>query len=332
MMNLETLAPMNVRTLQIPDGDAGTAATIAAMRQLIDEGKKDPEVYELARTILRRARVPAFDLVGEARAIYEAVRRNMRFTRDIRGKETLHSARELVRLRMGDCDDYCILLCSMLESIGHGTHIVTVANDERDPQTFTHVYPEVWLNGRWVAVDAARKKPAFGKTPRLSFRTRWWDTGSPEFADVAGLAGMGSYIPGPAGQIRGLRPPNPRMPAPLRKALGAYVQNPTYVRPPAYAPRGQGNYGLRNLHGLADDSSSDQLLTELPSLITTGETGAANIISAIRANPNNLAPTTSTAQQAAAGYNSGLPTNWTPILLIGGVGVVIALFAMKDKR
>jgi hypothetical protein len=333
MMNLETLAPMNVRTVRIPEGDAGTAATIAAMRSLIDEGKKDPVVYELARSILRKARVAAFDLAGEARAIYEAVRRNLRFTRDIRGKETLHSARELVRLRMGDCDDYTILMCALLESVGLRTHIVTVANDDRDPQTFTHVFPEVFVNGRWVAVDAARKKPAFGKAPRQSFRTRWWDTGSPEFADVGGLAGMGAYVPGPAPLIRGLRPLNPRMPARLKTALGAYPQR-VAVRAPAYAPRGQGNYGLRGLaRGLADDTSNDQFLTELPSLITTSETGAANVITALRANPNNLVPTTSTAQQSAAatGYSSAMPTNWTPILLLGGVGVVIAMFAMRDE-
>lgn len=327
MMNLETRAPMNVRTLQIPEGDAGTAATIAAMRQLIDEGKKDPVVYELARSILRKARVAAFDLAGEARAIYESVRRNLRFTRDIRGKETLHSARELVRLRMGDCDDYTILMCSLLESVGLRTHITTVATDERDPGTFTHVFPEVYLNGRWVAVDAARKKPAFGKAPRSSFRTRWWDTGSPEFADVGGLAGIGAYVPGPAPMIRGLRPLNPRMPARLKAVLGAYPQR-VAVRKPAYAPRGQGNYGLRALRGLADDTT---LLQDLPGLITSSDTGAADVITALRANPNNLYPTTSTGQQSATGYNYAAPTNWTPILLIGGVGVVIAMFAMRDE-
>jgi hypothetical protein len=323
MMNLETRAPMHVVAVNIPAGDAGTSATIAAMRQLIDEGKKDPVVYELARMILRRARVRAFDVAGEARAIYESVRRNLRFTRDIRGKETLHSARELVRLRMGDCDDFTILMCSLLESIGLRTQIKTVANDERNPETFTHVFPEVFLGGKWVAVDAARRQPAFGKAPRFSFRTRVWDTQSPEFMDVAGLNGLRGYVPGPAPGLPGLRPLNPRMPARLRAALGAYPQR----RPPAYAPRGQGNYGLRPLRGMGDDSS-DQLLTELPNLITTGEVGAANIITAVRANPNNLVPTTSVT--GSSQYSSLGAVNWTPYLLIGGIGLV-AVLAMRGR-
>jgi hypothetical protein len=124
------------------------------------------------------------------------------------------------------------------------------------------------------------------------------------------------------------------MPAPLRKALGAYPQR-TYVRPPAYAPKGQGNYGvpaMRKLGLYLGDGSNDQLLTDLPTLISTSGTGAANIISAIRANPNNLVPTT--AQGATAGgYGTAVAgvTNWTPILLIGGVGLAVALFAMRDE-
>lgn len=318
MMNLERRLPLQAVTVQIPDGDAGTIATIAAMRTLIEEGKKDPTVYELARDILRRARIRAFDFAGEARAIYNAVRRNMRFTRDIRGKETLHTARELVRLRMGDCDDFTVLMCSLLESVGLGTQIKTVANNERDPDTFTHVFPEVFINGRWVAVDAARRQPAFGKAPRVSFRTRVWDTGSPEFADVAGLAGV---IPGPAPRVR---PLNPRMPTALKTALGAYI------RPPAYAPRGQGNYGPRALSGLAQ-SSDDQLLQELPSLISTGETGAANIISAVRANPANLYPTTAQGATTSPLTSSLSTMNWTPLLLLGGVGLLVAVLASRHR-
>jgi hypothetical protein len=310
---------MNAITRTIPGGDAGTAATIAAMRQLIDEGKKDPVVYELGRSILRSARIRQFDFAGEARAIYDAVRKHMRFTRDIRGKETLHSARELIRLAMGDCDDYTVLMCSLMESVGLQTRIKTVANDERDPQTFTHVFPEVLLNGQWVAVDAARRSPAFGKAPRQSFRTRVWDTGSPEFTDVAGLAGLGAYIPGPAS--RNLRPLNPKMPARLRAALGSMPQH----RAPARAPRGQGNYGaraLRSVQGMGDDA------TDAAALINSGELATANIITALRANPNNLVPNTGSSLTTSP--YSTTSSGWGTILLLGGLGLV-AVLAMRGR-
>jgi transglutaminase-like putative cysteine protease len=322
MMNLETRAPMHAVTRQIPEGEAGTAATIAAMRELIDQGKKDPVVYELARQILRQARIRAFDSEGEARAIYEAVRRNMRFTRDIRGKETLHAARELVRLKMGDCDDYTILLCSLLESIGYQTRIVTVASDPRDPENFTHVYPEVSIGGRWKAVDAARRNPAFGKVPTNTFRVRQWETQSPAYVDVQGL---GDFIPGPAPFLRNLRPQNPRMPARLRAALGSYLR----PRPPAYAPRGQGNYGARALRGLGQTDESFNF-AQLPTDITAAEVGTANIITALRANPNNLAPTTSIyggSGTTSLALESLAP--YMPLVLIGGLIAVV--LAMRNR-
>ena len=181
--------PMAAASRPIPEGDAGTAATIEAMRQLIDEGKKDPVVHELAANILRQARVRAFDWPGEVRAIYAAVKRNVRFTRDIRGKETLHSAREIIRLQIGDCDDFTILLCALLETVGVRTRIKTIAGDGRAPDTFTHVFPEALVNGKWIAVDAARRHPALGRQPRNAWRTRVWDTQSSEYQDIEGLAG-----------------------------------------------------------------------------------------------------------------------------------------------
>jgi transglutaminase-like putative cysteine protease len=322
MMNLETRAPMHAVTRQIPEGDAGTAATIAAMRELIDQGKKDPVVYELARQMLRKARVSAFDAEGECRAVYQSVLRNMRFTRDIRGKETLHAARELVRLQMGDCDDYTILMCSLLESIGYQTRIITVAGDPRDPETFTHVFPEVSIGGRWVAVDAARKNPAFGKRPTNTFRTRWWETQSPAFADVAGLAGL---IPGPAPYLTNLRPQNPRMPARLRAALGSYLLMPR--RAPAYAPRGNGNYGVPAMRGLGQTDESFNF-AQLPTDITAAEVGTANIITALRANPNNLSPTTSIY---GSSYSSLANVNWTPYLLLGGAALVLVM-VMRSRN
>src|ERR1700732_2130403 len=176
MLNLEMHAPMRAQSMPLLEGDAGIAQTIQAMRNLIEQGKKDPVIHELAAQILHRGRVAAHDSAGEARAVGEAVYRNVRFTRDVYGKETLHAARDIVRLRIGDCDDFVILICSLLGTIGHKTRIVTVSNHPEDPEQFSHVYPETFVNGRWVAVDYARRSPAFGKAPENYFRKRVWDT------------------------------------------------------------------------------------------------------------------------------------------------------------
>jgi transglutaminase-like putative cysteine protease len=190
-------------TMPLAEGDSGTAATIAQMWRLIDEGVKDPAINRQAIAIVRGVR--QFDRLGEARAVYEWVRRNIRFTSDIAGKETLRGPRETLTVRAGDCDDYVILICALLGTIGHKMRIVTVASHPADPSVFTHVYPEDNIAGRYLALDAARRRPALGKTPRYHTRKyAWYADGSTEdlqhplpggggapLDGIAGLAGLG---------------------------------------------------------------------------------------------------------------------------------------------
>ncbi len=331
---------MAARTLAIPPGDGGTEATIAVMRQLIEDGKKDPVVRELALQILSRARVPSFDSLGEVRAIYEAIGRNVKFRRDIRGKETLHAAREIIRLQAGDCDDFVILTCSILETIGHPTRIVTVAGDADAPDVFTHVYPETCVDGKWIPVDNARRRPMFGAAPRNVFRKRLWDSSSPEFEDLQALAGVGTRTtPG--------RLPSAWSPTAipqfrfLHTGLGAPSRGRRTLGAPARsygAPMGLGRYGARALHGALGDDVT-QLETEAPQLMV----GAADIIAASRAAPTNLVPTTNPTSMnpfGTASLPSLLPgagsgslggSNTTTLLLVGGLALAAVFVFMKGR-
>jgi len=341
--------PMSATSLTIPEGDAGTAATIAAMRQLIEQGKADPVVHELAAQILRQAGVRAFDWAGEVRAIYNAVRRNVRFTRDIRGKETLHAAREIIRLQIGDCDDFTILLCSLLETVGVRTRIKTIAADERAPDTFTHVFPEALVAGKWMAVDAARRDPALGRQPRRRPGTRpprVWDTQSDDFDDLDGhgLNGLESRLP-PSAQVRAWSPLQPAWTRGLGAASArrrqAPASSPTLARALARrqnlhglgysrrrpgapaasygAPQGQGNYGVPALRRLGrvggyrlgqdDDSGFDW--SQLETEIPSIEQGSAQIIAASRASPYNITASSLpiTAGQASEALNTSALTS-----------------------
>ena len=174
MMNLVTpRAPMQSQTMPIPLGDAGTSATIQQMRRLIDEGSKDPVVYELATRIVRHVR--AFDYAGEGAAIFNWMRGNIRYTRHVRGTQTLHAARETVRLGVGDCPMYTVLALALAAAVGIRGRIVTIASDATAPDEFTHVYPEILAGNRWIALDAARRDPAFARSPSSYFRKRVWD-------------------------------------------------------------------------------------------------------------------------------------------------------------
>src|SRR5260370_41571347 len=140
----------------VAGGEAGVAQTIAARRRLIEQGKKNPIVHECAAAIIRSAGVPAFDWSGEVRAIYNWVLTNIRFTRDVYGKETLHTAPEILRLGIGDCDDFTDLLCSLLGTIGHKCRIVPIANPE-DERNFSHLFPQMFISATSLTLDPTRR-------------------------------------------------------------------------------------------------------------------------------------------------------------------------------
>jgi hypothetical protein len=178
-----------VRSMGMPGGDRGTEFTIAKIRELVHQGMTDQLINRQAMAIVHAAGVQPFDFAGEVRSIFDWVRRNIRFFKDIDGVETLRTAREILTIRGGDCDDInAVLLPSLLLTIGHGVRLVTISSDPGAPRTFSHVYCEVEMNGQWVPLDAARRDPAFGKGPRNYFRKRVWDLASNDFQDVSGLS------------------------------------------------------------------------------------------------------------------------------------------------
>lgn len=243
------------RTLPLSDGDIGTAQTIAHMRQLIDAGIKDQQVNRTAIGIVWQT--PQFSETPKAQAIYQWCQQNLRFVTDMVGKETLRSARETLTVRAGDCDDFTILIAALLGTIGIRSRAVTVSSHAEDPQSFSHIYPEAFVDGRWIAMDIARPGAQFGLSPQTYFRKREWDLFQNHFQDVSGLSGyMG------CGCNSGAR------------ALGAY------------APVRRGRLGrIHGMRGLGDDGdfTSDvaavgQVLT--PQLVGAVTQGTASIVAA----------------------------------------------------
>ena len=293
MVNLEMvrgIGAMPVQASPLASGDAGVAQTIRAMRRLIDQGKKDPKVHEAAALIIRSSSVPAYDWGGEVRAIYNWVLHNIRFTRDVQGKETLHAAPEILRLGIGDCDDFTILICSLLGTIGHKCRILTISKPE-DERNFSHVFPQVFVGGQWLTLDAARRGAAIGRNPENVERVRIWDTSSDNFVDVEGLSGHydRQSLSGPAG----------RSPNALPGAYTPFVADPRFRNLRGHSLRGLGRYGAAEVRkalasmgrGMGQDDGVDW--SAITQAISAGTTGAANIISATRAAPYNLFPTTS---------------------------------------
>lgn len=161
-------------------------------------------------------RVRAKDYLGEIKALFEWVQHNIRYTRDPHRVELLHSARRMLELRAGDCDDMTILLGAMLQSIGHPVRIVVVGPNPKRPGLFTHVYPEVRFRGRWIAVDATAPHP-MGWQPRSVVRKTIPLRRRPDMSmhDVDGGLGQAYGTAGVIEAVRaaGLQPRDPRVKA-----------------------------------------------------------------------------------------------------------------------
>lgn len=154
MMLAPTLT-LSGTVVQIPDGEAGTEATIATMREMVNRFKVDPRIRQAATTVAFLQ--PEKDYRAEAEAIFNEVRDGIRYTRDVHGVETLQEPPITLATRMGDCDDQAALLGALLESIGIPTRFVVAGYSG---EHYEHVYLQAWLDSDgWVDMDATEPHP-----------------------------------------------------------------------------------------------------------------------------------------------------------------------------
>ncbi len=178
--------PEQVISSPLETGDAGVAQTIALMRQLVNDAKKDPVVNRAAVEVLRNT--PQFNPAADAQAIFDFVKNNFRFVNDPIGTQALRPVRETLNLRAGNCANFSMLVAALGETVGYRSRFVTVAADPADPSQFSHIYPELEINGEWLAVDAARPGAALGRKPEFSFRPmRVWASEDSSFTDLSGV-------------------------------------------------------------------------------------------------------------------------------------------------
>lgn len=329
--------PINSYSEPLADGDAGVDQTVRghsrarSMIGLIDRGKKDPLVRGKAAEIIRNAGVPAFDFRGEFRAIFDWVRRNIRWTRDPTNKEGIQDAAVTLQWGIGDCDCISILICSLLGSVGARTRLVTISNHADAPEDFSHIFPEVRLDGRWIPVDAGRRAPAWGKGPSRVFRRRNWDVDTGQYEDV-GVSGLGStWSPVRKTSLGSTW-------SPARKNVGLGMR-----RMGRLGAAGTPNWGatihgrrLRGMGRLGQDVTStgwdwSQFESQLPQILTTSTTGIANIIRA--SNAPQVAAANPFAQYNAAAMMPISPLGGisSGTLLLGGL-LIVGVLAFSGRK
>lgn len=156
---------MQVSRLTIPFGEPGTDATVRIMRKMIEAGKRDQAVRQLAERILRLYHVPNYQYVSELAALHDWVRRNVRYTKDPHEVEYIQTPRRLLQTRMGDCDDMAVLLGSLAEVVGHPVGIKVVSRYAN--RNYHHVYPVAEVNGREYGLDASVPFPFGYQSPDI---------------------------------------------------------------------------------------------------------------------------------------------------------------------
>jgi transglutaminase-like putative cysteine protease len=138
--------------MMIPSGRDGIIETMRQMRRFVREYKKNMQIRSLAMQIVSDVENKRW--AEEAKALFHFVRRNIRFTRDINGVETIQTPLVTLQLGQGDCDDHSILLASLMESIGHPTRFIAVGFE---PDVYEHVFVESKIGAEWTPFDTTEK-------------------------------------------------------------------------------------------------------------------------------------------------------------------------------
>lgn len=128
----------------------------------IEQGKADPVIRKILGAILQD--VPERDYQGELQAIFNWVKKNLRYTHDPHRLELFQKPRRAIELKLVDCDDMAIIIGSMVQSIGYPLRLRVIGVSSNQPE---HIYalagvPPTENNEdiqEWVAMDTTVDQP-----------------------------------------------------------------------------------------------------------------------------------------------------------------------------
>lgn len=164
-------------------GGAGVNASLEGVRdldgrmviilRLIREGRIDPEVRAWTASVLtKKCRgangetwcVAEKDRSAEIIAIFNAVRERVRYTGDVWSTDTYVAARHTLKQRIADCDDFTILGCAALGTVGIRTKPVVIQT--KNGEDWDHIYLLADDGkGGWVPFDASVAEPCGWEAP-----------------------------------------------------------------------------------------------------------------------------------------------------------------------
>lgn len=163
-----------------------------AVKDSQDNAEYAYEVRDLALSILRNSGINGgMDLTNDEKiaAIYNWFLHNVSYVNDPYFNELIHRVDTLIQQYetkgyiAGDCDDFTILACALLLSVGVPcrARMIKTFHPATGQMNWAHIYPMGRLeNGEWVAMDATEKdrflgwEPPEGQNPAYRKDQNFW--------------------------------------------------------------------------------------------------------------------------------------------------------------
>ena len=177
----------------------------------------DPAVLWAAHQALRTAGGPNASQLARCKAVFYWLKSHVRFKTDdaligmLFGEqnqlELLIEPRVMLRSATptGDCDDFTMLACTLLNELGVPNQIVTVKADQPEPDRWSHVYCCATVNGQRLALDCSHGDFPGWEVPQY-YEKRYWDSATgqaltseagtvpqPSFEGISGLRAVGLH-------------------------------------------------------------------------------------------------------------------------------------------
>jgi transglutaminase-like putative cysteine protease len=160
--------PVRLRTYRIKNLDE----RIQHLRALVEQGKRDPAVYEFARRAVNKKCgnswcVPEKNNLAEAKALFDAIRANVRYTSDIAGIDSYQKPSHTLKFRTADCDDFSTLACAAAATLGLPCRFKVIRT--KGAPDWNHIFAQIGFPRRsprkWVSFDASVAMPFGWEAP-----------------------------------------------------------------------------------------------------------------------------------------------------------------------
>jgi len=147
------------------------------IKHYINQSSLYPEIKLTAESIVRDADITENDKLGTVKAVFNWVKEKVYYIKEF--PETFKAPWTMLEIIQqegrvsGDCDDFTILLGSLLRSLGF--RVAVVITQSRNKNTYTHVFLQVKLNsnGKWMSLDPTAKNRPMGWNTALKKARRF---------------------------------------------------------------------------------------------------------------------------------------------------------------